>query len=56
MKKNISKNHKNTKFVIVGSGPDYEHYINLSNEYKISNNVIFTNNIFLIFIWLNGND
>lgn len=43
--KKISKDKKNVKFVIVGSGPDYEHYINLSNEYKINNNVIFTNAI-----------
>lgn len=43
--KEILKKHKNTKFVIVGSGPDYEHYITIANELKIENNVIFTNAI-----------
>ena len=42
---NILKKHKNVKLVIVGNGPDYEHYIDLSNKLKINNNVIFTNSI-----------
>ncbi len=41
----IIKKHKNTKLVIVGSGPDYEHYIEMSKELKIDNNVIFTSSI-----------
>lgn len=42
---NILKKHKNVKLVIVGSGPDYEHYIEMSKELKIDNNVIFTSSI-----------
>lgn len=41
----ILKYKKNVKFVIVGSGPDYEHYVNLSKDLKINNSVIFTNAI-----------
>ena len=41
----ILKKHKNVKLVIVGSGPDYEHYIEMSKELKIENNVIFTSSI-----------
>lgn len=41
----IVKKNKKCKLVIVGSGPDYEKYINLSKNLKISGNVIFTNAI-----------
>jgi 1,2-diacylglycerol 3-alpha-glucosyltransferase len=41
----ILKKHKNVKLVIVGSGPDYEHYIDMSKKLKINNNVIFTSSI-----------
>ena len=41
----ILKKHKNVKLVIVGSGPDYEHYIEMSKQLKIENNVIFTSSI-----------
>ena len=43
--KEIVKNNKKVKFVIVGSGPDYEHYINKAKELKIDSSVIFTNAI-----------
>ena len=41
----ILKKHKNVKFVIVGSGPDYEHYIKTAEELKIMDHVVFTNAI-----------
>ena len=41
----ILKKHKNVKLVIVGSGPDYEHYIEMSKKLKIDNSVIFTSSI-----------
>lgn len=41
----IVKKNKKAKLVIVGSGPDYEKYINLASNLKIKNNVIFTNAI-----------
>ncbi len=41
----IIKNHKHVKLMIVGSGPDYEKYINLSISLGIKDNVIFTNAI-----------
>lgn len=41
----ILKKHKNVKFVIVGSGPDYDHYIKEAKELKIIDNVVFTNAI-----------
>lgn len=41
----ILKKHKNAKLVIVGSGPDYEHYIDMAKKLKIENNVIFTSSI-----------
>ena len=41
----ILKKHPNAKLVIVGSGPDYEHYIDLAKSLKIGANVIFTNAI-----------
>jgi 1,2-diacylglycerol 3-alpha-glucosyltransferase len=41
----ILKKHKNVKLVIVGSGPDYEHYIEMAKQLKIDNNVIFTSSI-----------
>lgn len=43
-KKILIENEK-TKFVIVGSGPDYEHYIEIAKKLKIDKNVIFTNAI-----------
>lgn len=43
--KEIIKKHKHVKLMIVGSGPDYEKYINLSISLGIKNNVIFTNAI-----------
>ena len=41
----ILNKHKNVKLVIVGSGPDYEHYIDMAKKLKINNNVIFTSAI-----------
>ena len=41
----ITKKYKNAKLVIVGSGPDYEHYIELANKFKVKQKVIFTNAI-----------
>lgn len=41
----IVKKNKKCKLVIVGSGPDYEKYIHMTNDLKITNNVIFTNAI-----------
>ena len=41
----ILKKHKNAKLVIVGSGPDYEHYIEMAKKLKIDSNVIFTSSI-----------
>lgn len=41
----IIKKYPNSKLVIVGSGPDYEHYIELSDKLKIKDSVIFTNAI-----------
>ena len=37
--------HPNAKLVIVGSGPDYEHYIEMAKKLKIDSNVIFTSSI-----------
>ena len=41
----IVKKNKRAKLVIVGSGPDYEKYIELATDLKIKNNIIFTNAI-----------
>ena len=41
----LVKKHKNIKLIIVGSGPDYEHYIELANSLKLQSKVIFTNAI-----------
>lgn len=41
----ISQKYPNCKLVIVGSGPDYEHFIEMSNNLGISEKVIFTNAI-----------
>lgn len=41
----ISKKNKKCKLVIVGSGPDYEKYIKMVHDLKITNHVIFTNAI-----------
>lgn len=41
----ILKKYKKVKLVIVGSGPDFEHYIEMSKELKIDNSVIFTSSI-----------
>ena len=41
----LAKKIKNIKLVIVGSGPDYQEYIELVNTLKISSKVIFTNAI-----------
>jgi len=38
-------NSKKSKLVIVGSGPDYEHYINLAEKLGVSKSVILTNSI-----------
>ncbi len=38
----ISKKHKNSKLVIIGSGPDYDHYVKLVYDLKLEKNVIFT--------------
>lgn len=42
---NIVKKNKKCKLLIVGNGPDYEHYIEMSKNLKISDKVIFTNAI-----------
>ena len=42
---NITKKNKKCKLLIVGSGPDYEHFIEMSKNLKISDKVIFTNAI-----------
>ena len=41
----IANKNKKCKLVIVGSGPDYDKYINLSSDLHLNNNVIFTNAI-----------
>ena len=41
----IIKKHPNCKLMIVGSGPDYEHFIDMSRNLGIANSVIFTNAI-----------
>lgn len=41
----IVKKYPNCKLVIVGSGPDYEHFIQMSMELGIADSVIFTNAI-----------
>ena len=41
----ICKKHKNVKLLIVGDGPNLEDYINMTKEYKIENNVIFTGKV-----------
>lgn len=41
----IVKKYPQVKLMIVGSGPDYEHFIELSEKLKINPSVIFTNAI-----------
>lgn len=41
----LIKKNKRCKLMIVGSGPDYEKYIEISEKLKMKNNVIFTNAI-----------
>ena len=41
----LIKNHKNCKLVIVGSGPDYQHFVELTIKNKLNNSIIFTNAI-----------
>lgn len=40
--KNLNKEYKNIKLIIVGDGPDKEKYEKLSNSLGLSNNIIFT--------------
>ena len=41
----LAQKYKNVKLVIIGSGPDYEHYIDMANKLKINKSTIFTNAI-----------
>lgn len=41
----IIKKHKNCKLIIVGSGPDYPHFVDMTVKLKMTKNVIFTNAI-----------
>lgn len=41
----LIKKHPKLKLMIVGSGPDYEKFINYSRKLKIMKNVIFTNSV-----------
>ncbi len=41
----LVKKNKNCKLVIIGSGPDYVKFIDMSIDLKVSKNVIFTNAI-----------
>ncbi len=41
----LVEKYPNCKLLIVGSGPDYEHFIQMSIDLGISNSVIFTNAI-----------
>lgn len=41
----LVKKYPNCKLVIVGSGPDYENFIELSKSLKMENHIIFTNAI-----------
>lgn len=43
--KEIIKEKKNCKLLIVGDGPDFEKYVNLTTELSLQNNVIFTGKI-----------
>lgn len=43
--KNLVKENKNIKLVIVGSGPDFEQFISWTIDKKLENNIIFTNAI-----------
>lgn len=40
--KNLNKEYKNIKLIIVGDGPDKDKYEKLSNSLGLSNNIIFT--------------
>ncbi|MFV0249702.1 MAG: glycosyltransferase family 4 protein [Bacilli bacterium] len=42
---NIIKKYPNAKLLIVGSGPDYYHYLDKVDSLNLKNNVIFTNAI-----------
>ena len=41
----LVKKNKKIKLLIVGSGPDYEKYIQMAEKLKIKNNILFTNAI-----------
>ena len=41
----IVKKNKDAKLLIVGSGPDYDRFIEMAKKLKIEKNVIFTNSI-----------
>ena len=41
----LAKKHKNVKLLIVGSGPDYEKFIEWTMNKKLEKNIIFTNAI-----------
>ncbi len=43
--KELIKINKNCKLVVVGSGPDYQHFIELTIKNKMDNKIIFTNAI-----------
>lgn len=43
--KNLNKEYKNIKLIIVGDGPDKEKYEKLSNSLGLSNNIIFTGKV-----------
>lgn len=42
---NIIKKNKNIKLVVIGSGPDLEHFIKWTIDKKLEQNIIFTNAI-----------
>lgn len=42
---NICKKYPHAKLMIVGSGPDYNHYQAMINKYHIENNVVLTNSV-----------
>ena len=42
---NLIKKNKNIKLVVIGSGPDLEHFIKWTVDKKLEKNIIFTNAI-----------
>ncbi len=43
--KELIKKNKNCKLVVVGSGPDFQHFVEMTLESKLNNNILFTNAI-----------